>query len=49
MEFAHYFSSRPDCNNTADVPSFTLRTAPSAITFVLIWFWCFGWFIQQLF
>ena len=25
---------RPDCNNTADVPSFTLRTALSAISFV---------------
>ena len=30
----HHFSSRPDCNNTADVPSFTLRTALSAIPFV---------------
>ena len=27
MESAHHFSSRPDCNNTADVPSFTLGTA----------------------
>ena len=26
--------SRPDCNNTADVPSFTLRAALSAIPFV---------------
>ena len=26
--------SRPDCNDTADVPSFTLRTALSAIPFV---------------
>ena len=34
MESANQFSSRPDCNNTADVPSFTLRTALSAITFV---------------
>ena len=34
MEAAHRFSSRPDCNNTADVPSFTLRTALSAIPFV---------------
>ena len=34
MESAHHFSSRPDCNNTADVPSFTLRTALSAIPFV---------------
>ena len=31
---AHHFSSRPDCNNTADVPSFTLRTALSTIPFV---------------
>ena len=28
------FFSRPDCNSTADVPSFTLRTALSAIPFV---------------
>ena len=34
MESAHHFSSRPDCNNAADVPSFTLRTALSAIPFV---------------
>ena len=34
MESAHHFSSRPDCSNTADVPSFTLRTALSAIPFV---------------
>ena len=34
MESAHHFSSRPDCNNTAGVPSFTLRTALSAIPFV---------------
>ena len=34
MESVHHFSSRPDCNNTADVPSFTLRTALSAIPFV---------------
>ena len=27
IESAHQLSSRPDCNNTADVPSFTLRTA----------------------
>ena len=33
MESAHQFSSSPDCNNTADVPSFTLRTALSAIPF----------------
>ena len=26
MESAHHFSSRPDCNSTADVPSLTLRT-----------------------
>ena len=34
MESAHHFLSRPDCNNTAEVPSFTLRTALSAIPFV---------------
>ena len=34
MESAHHFSSRPDCNNTADVPSLILRTALSAITLV---------------
>ena len=34
MESAHHVSSRPDCNNTADVPSFTLRTALLAIPFV---------------
>ena len=34
MKSAYQFSSRPDCNNTADVPSFTLRTALSAIPFV---------------
>ena len=34
MESAHFFSSRPDCNNTADVPSSVLRTALSAIPFV---------------
>ena len=34
MESAYHFSPRPDGNNTADVPSFTLRTAPSAISFV---------------
>ena len=34
MESAHQFSSRPDCNNTAEVPSFTLRFAFSAIPFV---------------
>ena len=34
MESAHHFSFRPDCNNTAEVPSFTLRTALSAIQFV---------------
>ena len=34
MESAHHFSSRPDCNNTADVPSSILRTALSAIPFV---------------
>ena len=34
MESAHQFSFRPDCNNTAEVSSFTLRTALSAIPFV---------------
>ena len=33
MESAHQLSFRPDCNNTAEVPSFTLRTALSAIPF----------------
>ena len=31
--FCHHYS-RPDCNSTADVPSFTLRTALSTIPFV---------------
>ena len=31
MESAHHSLPRPDCNSTADVPSFTLRTALSAI------------------
>ena len=30
----HHLSSSPDCNNTADVPSFTRRTALSAMPFV---------------
>ena len=34
MESAHQFSFIPDCNNTAEVPSFTLRTALSAIPLV---------------
>ena len=34
MESAHQLSFRPDCNNTAEVPSFALRTALSAIPFV---------------
>ena len=34
MESAHQFSFRPDCNNTAEVPSSTLRTALSAAPFV---------------
>ena len=34
MESAHHSLSRPDRNNTADVPSFTLHTALSAIPFV---------------
>ena len=36
IESAHHFSSRPDCNNTAEVHSFTLRTALSAVPFVSI-------------
>ena len=31
MESAHHFSSTPDCNSTADVTSFTLRTALSQV------------------
>ena len=31
MESAHRLSSRPDCNRTAEVPSFTLRTASVAV------------------
>ena len=31
---AHHFSSRPDCHNTAEVPSSILRTAFSAIPLV---------------
>ena len=31
---AHHFLSNPDCNNTAEVLSFTLRTALSVIPFV---------------
>ena len=34
MESAHQLSFRPDCSNTAEVPSFTLRTALSAIPLV---------------
>ena len=35
IESAHHFSSKPDCNSTADVPFFfILRTALSAIPFV---------------
>ena len=34
MESAHHFSSRPDCNSTADFPFLILRTALSAIPFV---------------
>ena len=34
MESAHHSIFRPDCNSSADVPSFTLRTALSAIPFV---------------
>ena len=35
-----FFSSRADCYNTAEVPSFTLRTALSAIPFVSDLWWC---------
>ena len=34
MESARHSLSRPDCNSTADVPYFTLRTALSAIPLV---------------
>ena len=34
IESAHHFSSKTDCNNTADVPSLILRTGRSAIPFV---------------
>ena len=34
MESAHHLSSRPDCNNTAEVPSLVLRTALSAMPIV---------------
>ena len=34
IESDHHLSSNPDCNNTADVPSFTRRAARSAIPFV---------------
>ena len=34
METTHHSLSRPDCNTTAGVPHFTLRTAVSAIPFV---------------
>ena len=34
MESAHQLSFRPDCNNTAEVPSFNLRAALSAIPLV---------------
>ena len=34
IESDHHSLPRPDCNSTADVPSFTLRTALSAIPFV---------------
>ena len=36
-----HFSSKSDCNNTADVPSFFLRAAVSAITFVSDLPWIF--------
>ena len=34
IESTHHFSSKPDCNSTADVPSLILRTALSAVPFV---------------
>ena len=34
MESANQFSSKLDCNKTADVPSFTLRIVLSAIPLV---------------
>ena len=34
MESVHHFSSRQDCRNIAEVPSFTRRTARSATPFV---------------
>ena len=40
MESAHQYSFRPDCNNTAQMPSFTLRTALSAIQIVSRSVWC---------
>ena len=40
MESAHQCSCRPDCRNTAEVPSFTLRTALSAIPLSLWSMWC---------
>ena len=41
MESAHQLSFRPDCNCTAEVPSFTLRTALPAIPFVSdLCVWC---------
>ena len=33
---SHQFSFRPDCNNTAEAPPFTLLTARSAIPFVSV-------------
>ena len=45
MESAHHFSSNPDCNNTAEVPSLIIRTALSIIPFVSVRrgldVWCF--------
>ena len=40
MESVHHSSSRPDFNNTAEVPSFTLRTALSANPISLRSVWC---------
>ena len=38
--FCHQFSFRLGCNNTAEVPSFTLRTALSPIPFCFWSVWC---------
>ena len=47
MESVNQFSSRPDCNNTAVIPSFTLRTALSVIRFFLIFGADVQWFQER--